>query len=239
MSPKPFSSDFILQICQKIVDNGRSYSRRHNSSLPLMYEWHGSEYLGAAHGVSGILLTLLMSPWFEKVGNEFPNVDKTVMTDVKASIDQLLEIQDADGNWPTKLQNSDKKLVHWCHGAAGLVYLFAKSYVLFGEGKYLDACKLSADLVWEKGLLYKGPGICHGVGGSGFVFLLMYRLTNEAKYLYRATKFAEFLTNTEFRSFAKTPDRPYSLYEGTAGTICFLLGVLEPEKAAFPFMDIY
>lgn len=29
--------------------------------FPLMYEWHGSQYLGAAHGLSGILLTLLQA----------------------------------------------------------------------------------------------------------------------------------------------------------------------------------
>lgn len=28
---------------------------------PLMFEWHGSKYLGAAHGVSGIIYLLLQA----------------------------------------------------------------------------------------------------------------------------------------------------------------------------------
>ncbi|XP_022590081.2 uncharacterized protein LOC34622824 [Cyclospora cayetanensis] len=31
------------------------------SPLPLMYEWHGTQYLGAAHGICGILLPLLQA----------------------------------------------------------------------------------------------------------------------------------------------------------------------------------
>lgn len=35
------------------------------------------------------------------------------------------------------------------------------------------------DLIWQKGILMKGPGICHGAAGSGYAFLLFHRLTNE------------------------------------------------------------
>jgi len=38
---------------------------------------------------------------------------------------------------------------------------------------------------------------------------------------------------------ARTPDRPHSLYEGVAGTVCFLVDLLEPEQAYFPFMDVF
>ena len=30
-----------------------------------------------------------------------------------------------------------------------------------------------------------------------------------------------------------------SLYEGTAGTVCFLADVLNPDDAEFPFFDIF
>jgi len=129
--------------------------------------------------------------------------------------------------------------VHWCHGAPGAVYLIAKAYLIFKEDKYLQAVRRSADLVWQKGFLRKGPSICHGVAGSGYVFLLLYRLTNEPKYYYRAIKYMELLTNTEFKHRARTPDRPHSLYEGVAGTVCFLIDLLEPQHAHFPFMDVF
>lgn len=67
----------------------------------------------------------------------------------------------------------------------------------------------------------------------------MYRLTKEPKFIYRAKKFMRFLTEQEFVDDARTPDRPFSLYEGIAGTVCFLIDLLDPENAAFPFMDVF
>lgn len=119
-----------------------------------------------------------------------------------------------------------------------MVYLLGKSFLVFKEKKYLVACEKAADLIWEQGLLFKGPGICHGIAGNGYAFLVLYRLTNDEKYLYRATKFVEFLTRREFLENARTPDREYSLYEGLAGTVCFLLDVLHTKNASFPFMNV-
>ena len=77
------------------------------------------------------------------------------------------------------------------------------------------------------------------MAGNGYVFLLLYRLTRNDKYIHRAAVFAEFMTTSEFRKDAHTPDSPYSLYEGLAGTLCFLADLHNPERAAFPFMDIF
>ena len=85
----------------------------------------------------------------------------------------------------------------------------------------------------------KGPGICHGVAGSGYVFLLLFRMTNDKKYLSRAISFADFMYTDQFNRGARQPDCPFSLYEGTAGTMCYLADLLTPEKSAFPFLDIF
>lgn len=237
LKPAPFSNAQILEICEEMVESGKQYSTRKRSPIPLMYQYHGTEYLGAAHGVCAILHMLLESPWFKNTETSRWNID------IKNSVDQFLSLQEKDGNFPVRLERPgdrhEKRLVHWCHGAPGAIYLLVKAYLVFKENRYLEACKKAADLVWERGLLYKGPGICHGVAGNGYVFLIMYRLTNDDKYLYRAYKFMEFLTDKDFCRLARTPDRPFSLYEGTAGTICYLLDLLEPEKAAFPFMDVF
>ena len=129
------------------------------------------------------------------------------------------------------------ELVHWCHGAPGTVYLLARAYLVWKEEKYLSALIKSAEICWEKGLLRKGPGICHGVAGTGYVFLLLYRITNNKLYLNKAISCANFLYNPEFRQ-ARVPDCPLSLYEGWAGTVCFLLDLLKPDKAAFPFSEV-
>ncbi len=72
-------------------------------------------------------------------------------------------------------RKEEDQLVHWCHGAAGVVYLFARAYIVFGGDKYLAAAVKCGECVWRKGLLKKGPGICHGISGGGYVFLTLYR----------------------------------------------------------------
>lgn len=144
------------------------------------------------------------------------------------------------GNFPTATDEIGygSELVHWCHGAGGMVYLMAKAYLIFKEEKYLSSCRMMADLVWNKGLLKKGPGICHGVAGNGYVFLLLYRLTREDKYLYRAIQFFKFMGSDRFKE-ARNPDNPYSLYEGLAGTACYVADLTNPLQATFPFSDIF
>ena len=58
-----------------------------------MYQYYGTEYLGAAHGLCAILQVLLC------LGQDFlSRYDPAGY--VKASIDFLLSLQDADGNFP-------------------------------------------------------------------------------------------------------------------------------------------
>ena len=232
------SPDVVMKICDVMIEAGIQYSHSHHLKIPMMWECYGEKYLGAAHGISAILHMILESPLFS---GHFQLLDQKQLL-VKETIDIFLQMQSADGNFPSVLEEAGKpehKLVHWCHGAPGVVYLFAKAYIVFKQPKYLNACLLAGDLVWSKGLLRKGPGICHGVAGNGYVFLLLYRLTNDPKHLYRAMRFADFLTTEEFIREARTPDRPLSLYEGVAGTVCFLVDLLQPHKSSFPFMDVF
>ena len=139
---------------------------------------------------------------------------------------------------PNPTRHESEELVHWCHGAPGMIYMLAKAYLVWKEEKYLIGALNCGECIWRKGLLKKGPGICHGVAGSGYVFLTLYRLTKDVKHLYRAQKFAEFLDSELFRNEARQPDCPLSLYEGWAGTLCFLLDLSKPDQAHFPFSEI-
>ena len=132
-----------------------------------------------------------------------------------------------------------QELVHWCHGAPGTVYLLARAFLVWKDQRYLAAALRCGEICWERGLLKKGPGICHGVAGTGYVFLLLYRLTREQEQLSRAARCGEFLYSEQFMREARTPDCPLSLYEGWAGTLCFLLDLLNPDEAAFPFSDVF
>ncbi|XP_022214380.1 lanC-like protein 3 homolog [Drosophila obscura] len=239
---KEIPDDVLISICQKIVQSGREYSRIRKSQSPLIYQHHGTQYLGAAHGMCGIFHMLLDSPWFRTTPISAP---EDVVRDLKISIDLFVRLQNSVGNFPVSMEDlstgrdPDRRLVHWCHGAPGAVYLLAKAYLIFNEEKYLTAIRHAGDLVWNRGVLRKGPGICHGVAGGGYVFLLLFRLTNEMMYHYRALKFMELLTNPVFQEQARMPDRPQSLFEGMAGTVCFLIDLLDPERASFPFMDVF
>ena len=51
-----------LKVVRSTLDAGKAGHCPHIPS-PLMYEWHGTQYLGAAHGVAGILTVLLQVEW--------------------------------------------------------------------------------------------------------------------------------------------------------------------------------
>lgn len=236
---KYFKDEQVVSVCNKMFESGVKYSEGTRYDFPLMYECYSTQYIGAAHGISAIYhMFLEVLPLMHK--------DTKKVEIIRKCLEKLRSLQRPDGNFPSSFEKGDNetKLIHWCHGAPGVIYAMIKAHLTYNnnggdDDDYKTSAERCAELVWQKGLLRKGPGICHGIAGNGYVFLMMYRLTNDSKYLYRAIKFAEFLENPEFLREARTPDRPSSLYEGYAGTICFLLDLLQPQKAAFPFMDCF
>ena len=130
-----------------------------------------------------------------------------------------------------------------------MVYTLYYAHKVLGEDKsILRSLDLALKVTWERGLLKKGFGVCHGIAGSGYAFLLMHRYTGADEYLYMAFKMAESIRNDEVRkaveAFADpqrkilgTPDSPYSLMEGLAGTITYFCDLLYPNLAAFPGYD--
>ena len=226
----------LHKICTNMFKSGVNYSKRKRSPSPLMYQYYGTEYLGAAHGLCSILQMIISVP-------EFPVHDRVI-----AAIDYLVSLQAPTGNTPCamdevpgvgkQVRQEEDALVHWCHGAPGSIYLFAKAYKVYKKEEYLNAAVKCGECIWQKGLLKKGPGICHGVAGNAYAFLLLYRLTEDKKYLYRAERFAQFMESKEFLEKSRRPDCPFSLYEGLAGTVCFLADLQTPDEAAFPFLDV-
>ena len=130
------------QLCDVMVEVGRAYSRRTRSRAPLMYAYHGTEYLGAGHGLAGVLQLLVTAPGY--LDHCAPDTAATV----RAAVDWLLELQTPRGNFPCATDElgpqsraEEDELVHWCHGAPGTVYLLARAYLVWGEDKYLAALK--------------------------------------------------------------------------------------------------
>lgn len=132
----------------------------------------------------------------------------------------------------------EDRLVHWCHGAPGFVALLCRAAAVYREPRYLELAEASAEVVWERGLLRKGLGLCHGVAGNGYALLSLYRATGDAGWLHRAVGFGLFCASEAGRSLHGVPDSPLSLYEGLAGTVCFLSDLLQPEGSWMPGYEL-
>ncbi|XP_071803530.1 lanC-like protein 2 [Asterias amurensis] len=208
-----------------IIKSGEAFSKRERSKSPLMYAWHDKKYIGAAHGLSGILCLLMQVT--------LPVAQEYLHSHVKPSVDYVLELAFPTGNYPSSLGNNSDRLLHWCHGAPGVIHMLLQAHKVFGDEKYLEAAKRCGDVIWERGLLRKGYGLCHGTAGNAYAFVALYQNTKDNKYMYQAQKFAEWCLDYG-KHGCRAPDHPYSLFEGMAGTIYFLADLLNPDAAKFP-----
>ncbi|KAJ7489544.1 hypothetical protein FB451DRAFT_1225202 [Mycena latifolia] len=257
------SEDSIQLLVQSIIERGAlgaaAYAAElaeNNPAPPLMWTWHGKRYLGAAHGVAGILHVLLLCP---------ANIIHPYMDSILRTVEWLIGCQDADGNWPSAAPRGDnaghdngKELVQWCHGASGILMLLCTVLRCATPnspapllGKVIASVQAGAVLVYRHGLLSKGVGLCHGVAGSVFALLavsdvLDRRRTDTKKmkgsqsnaapvsdesnyYLVRAVHLAQLAAAHESltaRGEMSVPDHPWSLYEGMAGMCCAWAEVL-------------
>ncbi|TNM96150.1 hypothetical protein fugu_015811 [Takifugu bimaculatus] len=221
----------VAKVVTAILESGKTFSAEQKKSdrCPLLYEWHQKQYVGAAHGLAGIYY-LLMQPG--------ANVHADVLSElVRPSIDYVRHKRFRSGNFPSSLSNESDRLVHWCHGAPGVVHMLLLAHQVFKEDKYLKEATECAEVIWHRGLLRKGYGICHGTAGNGYAFLSLYKLTKEKKYLYRSCKFADWCLAYGTHG-CRIPDRPYSLFEGMAGTILYLSELADPQNSCFPAFEL-
>lgn len=225
ISPTPIEDDLIKQVIALMIKSGNIYATSRRYKTPLMYAWHDSEYLGGAHGLAGILYLLLQAKEYltqAQLDNE-----------IKPALNFLITLQYPSGNFPSSIGSHSDRLVHWCHGAPGMSMLFCLAYEIYREQKFLEIAMQCGEVVWQRGLLKKGYSICHGVSGNAYTFLCLFQQTKDVKYLYRACKFAEWCTDHGTHQ-NRTPDRPFSLFEGLAGVIYFLIDMQHPSGAKFP-----
>lgn len=56
-------------------------------------------------------------------------VDQETLTElVKPSIDYVRHRRFRSGNYPSSLSNETDRLVHWCHGAPGVMHMLMQAY---------------------------------------------------------------------------------------------------------------
>lgn len=173
---------------------------------PLMWRFFSKCYLGAAHGVAGIVTELLHyphlldTPMSHYLGaDDKGSEDRTVKDLVWETVQWLLPIMSP--NLPSSLDSMKTDCVQWCHGSTGVCVMLEKVAEVFGpENGIEEVARASADVVWEQGLLKKGAGLCHGMGGNAYAFLHLFKLTGEEKYFNRAVRFALYASDWQVRN---------------------------------------
>jgi Lanthionine synthetase C-like protein len=228
-----------MRLAVEIVAEGRQYALEHpETRLPLLWVWHESWYVGAAHGVSGILQSLLA---LDSV--ELHSLDRRVggglHDDIQSTIDNLQQYCFSSGNLDSSIhirpgKSRSDRLVQWCHGAPGHLLLLLQAHRVYGRFNYLQrARQIADDVVWPRGLLRKGVGLCHGIAGNAYSLLELGRY--DSQYVRKAEYFAGFALE-HLPELESVPDRPYSLYEGLAGLGVLILDLVSsPQDARFPF----
>ncbi|BES87987.1 unnamed protein product [Nesidiocoris tenuis] len=221
-----------VNILRKHVDailaQGYNNARTNRTTSPLAYYWLGENYSGAAHGVAGILYLLLSSGVLSH--SEVNNL-------VKPSLDHLIETRFRSGNYRSSADSNSDRLVQWCHGAPGFTDLLILAADTFGGSPYLALAEESTDVVWDRGLLRKGYSLCHGVCGNAYSFLALFKRTKSVEQLYRAAAYFNW-TLSYSKHEGHTPDHPFSLFEGQAGILYYLVEMFDPKTAAFPCFEI-
>ncbi|KAK1407090.1 hypothetical protein QVD17_38701 [Tagetes erecta] len=227
LGPNTISSNHMRTMTDEIIKSGRKLSTK---ECPLMYEWHGKKYWGAAHGLAGIMNVLMDM-----------NLTEDELEDVKGTLFYMIKNRFPSGNYPSSEGSESDRLVHWCHGAPGVALTLAKAAKLFGDEEFHKAAVEAGEVVWERGLL-KRVGICHGISGNAYVFLSLYRLTGDVKFLYRAKAFATFLHEKSAMLISQGTmhggDNPFSLFEGVGGMAYLFMDMIEPLEARFPAYEL-
>ncbi|KAH1221004.1 hypothetical protein AAZX31_12G104400 [Glycine max] len=222
-------SNYTAVVVDEVIKNGRALGRK--GRCPLMFEWYGEKYWGAAHGLAGIMHVLMDM-----------ELKPDELEDVRGTLKYMISNRFRSGNYP--VSEDDRKsdaLVHWCHGAPGMALTLVKAAKVFEDKEFLDAAIEAAEVVWNRGLLKK-VGICHGISGNAYVFLSLYQLTGDVKYLYRAKAFACFLLDRAHKLISRGEmhggDRPYSMFEGLGGMAYLFLDMSDPSLSKFPAYEL-
>ncbi|XP_056177559.1 lanC-like protein GCL2 [Syzygium oleosum] len=223
-------SSTMRAVADEIFKNGRALAKRGGES-PLMFEWYGEKYWGAAHGLAGIMHVLMHM-----------ELKPDEMEDVKGTLKYMIRNRFPSGNYPSSEDDRNRDvLVHWCHGAPGIALTLVKAAEVFPDDEFLRAAVDAAEVVWNRGLLRR-VGICHGISGNAYVFLSLYRVTGNVEFLYRAKAFACFLLDRALKLISTGEmhggDNPYSLFEGIGGMASLFLDMVEPSAARFPAYEL-
>eukprot|EP01105_Mastigella_eilhardi_P012408 TRINITY_DN2844_c0_g1_i1.p1 TRINITY_DN2844_c0_g1~~TRINITY_DN2844_c0_g1_i1.p1 ORF type:complete len:260 (+),score=46.38 TRINITY_DN2844_c0_g1_i1:799-1578(+) len=223
--------DTILRVVSAIIKSGEKHAITAADGHPVLaFSFHDRNYLGAAHGLSGIVHVLLLCDEAMR--------DPAVRAATKRCLDWLLTLQYPSGNFPSSLGSRSDELVQWCHGGPGIIPTLCVAARVLGDSHYIEAARLAADDVWRRGLLRKGLGLCHGISGNAYALLSLYHATGERHYLAQAVRFAEFACGPASSKF-EFSNTQENLFNGVAAAVTLFHELLaDPSRARFPLFEL-
>ncbi|KAF1999332.1 hypothetical protein P154DRAFT_229427 [Amniculicola lignicola CBS 123094] len=167
---------------------------------PRPWKWHNKAYVGAVHGAIGIITQVVLT-------------DPSWAPKLEAELGALLSYQYDGGNFPSSLPPGRDRLVHFCHGAPGVLasLISIREYFPGLDDRIDEAVEKGRRCIWERGLLTKEPCLCHGISGNALAL--------------EGEQFDHFLTYTtghEIKSMGKDgmleeSEDPAALWCGEAG----------------------
>ena len=234
--------DTIIEIFNILINSGIKYMNLYKWNKCLLYPFPANEedpqfYLGAAHGLIGVIYLLLstikyfpnlLEQKIEINSDENTLVSKLLIKNIKYI--QSLQIKNT-GNFPSDITGNDTgDCVHFCHGCVGAVHLFLLAEELFPKNNFKETALLCNKSLWERGLLYKGNGLCHGMSGIAYGLIKLFKGTNNELYLKEAVGICKGTYDPHVQKFVEEyrdpqrlrkgiPDTPYSLMEGEGGCL--------------------
>jgi hypothetical protein len=189
-----------------------------------------ARYLGPVHGYAGNMLALLRGwQWLDRAqqAQVAGAVPRTLARNARGA--------DIGANWPAVADDRvPLQLVQYCHGAAGMVAVFADCP--FSTPELERLLRAGGELVWQAGPLAKGSNFCHGTAGNGYAFLKLYKRTGDAVWLDRARAFAMTAIAQCREAREAYGQGRYSLWTGDLGLACYLQDCIDGQ-ARFPTVD--
>ena len=86
--------------------------------IPMFWRWHDTGYLGVAHGVTGIVGTLL-KVYLNFFSSDEQSARLSDKTDLLAVAEWLRTLRFDSGNFRSSIEKERDELVQICHGAPG------------------------------------------------------------------------------------------------------------------------
>ena len=267
-------NNIIKELFFEIIGKGIKCMKNYKWNKCLLYPFplndqYETLYLGAAHGLIGVIYMLLCCiKIYPKLLSCENNDISSFIKQNYGSLENFLIINlnyikslqnESTGNFPDDVEGNDKVCdkVHFCHGCVGAVHLFLLAHELFPSNNFDLVAKKCNKCLWEKGILYKGNGLCHGISGTCYALIKLYTHYKDDLYLREAIAMASATFDPKVQSLVSEyvdpqrkakgiPDTPFSLMEGDGGLLIMyydLISLINGDKDVmtkiFPGYEIY